>query len=1256
MAERSFAKVGVKGRPYTIIIISILVLLLCLVSVFGLKLGDKTIIPGAGDIRFGIDIRGGVEAIFTPKDFEGKPTAEQMDAASRIIAQRLDNQQILDRDVIVGRDSDRITVRFPWRSDETDFNPEEALLELGEMALLTFREPDGTVALTGADVKQARYGLDSTTNTPIIHLELKDEGKERFADVTTRLSEHQEILYIFMDEDIISAPAVSVPILDGDAVISGNFTVEYANDLAQKINAGALPFALEASSSSTISPSLGQEALRVMTISGIVALLLICIFMLVYYRLPGFAACISLLTQVAGILLAISIPQQTLTLQGIAGIILSIGMGVDANVIVAERIKEELNDSSNLSLALSNGFKRAFSSVFDGNVTVAIAAVMLMVFGSGTTLSFGYSLLVGVILNGITGVWMTRLMIGSLASFKRFQNPRLYGKKKESAIKGGINTGKSFSYCKNIRYFIILSSILLFTGVLVSVTGGIKLDIDFRGGSIVNYSYEGDIDLEEAGSLVKDELGREVSAQMIVSIADERSEISLNIAGNKSMTPEELDQINKILDQAFPDADITLSSSQLVDPLIGRETLFNGVKAILLASVLIIIYIWFSFRSMSGPSAGVMAMLALLHDILGVFFFAVLIGNAINETIIAVMLTILGYSINDTIVVYDRIRENIGLTGGIVPLDELVDKSIQQSLTRSVNTSLATFMAVTVAYIFGHLYNISSITEFALPMMFGIIIGAYSSLFLSGPLWVRWKQRGGKTGYHSGAKAVALLLTLLMSLSVIAYPGVGVQALTVTTAAAGDIVNTESQTANENVTAPENETSPDATSSNSTSKPDGTQATTSGTVSQTETRTTEDQNSLKSRWPEIEQVKAKAYVVVDASNMKILAEHNAHTRRPMASTTKILTALTVINHPDFDLDRIVTVSKEATVLPSSISARVGLMEGEKLTTEECLYGLMVHSGNDCANVLAENYSPAKSGTALERRNAFCEEATKYAHSLGAKDTSIKNPSGFTVEGHYSTAYDLALLAQTGLQDEIFSRLVSTSFYRMPATNKHPVAGWKILCNTNGLVLSSPELYGSQYFKSYDGVKTGTTSLAGKCLVGAGTTHDNRQIIAALLDADLTVDGSSLTIDIFMRALLEEGAEKLGVEPIREDLGTSGQGFSAQSDEEEPVIPEQTEAETEETEDSTDTTKPTDSDQKTLTTDTVPTAVHTDETHANSGLFSGDLSNVSLIVLGILMLALLAILLFLGFSIRKDKRKQKYHKNKNNRDTDEISRD
>ena len=435
MARRSFSKTRVKARPITFFIVAAIILLGTLLSMFGLNIpvpGQSGYMElyGASKIRFGIDIRGGVEAVFAPKDFSGTPSEEDLASARSVIELRMDNLNILDREITTDKSNGRIIIRYPWKSTETDFNPEQALKELGTMAKLTFQKPDGTIVLDGTNITSATAAFDPNTNDPIVSLEMDAKGATAFAEATGELVATNGEISIYMDQTLISSPRVINKITDGKAMITNIGTSEEALALAQKINAGALPFALEAISSSSISPSLGSGALKVMTLAGLVALALICLFMLLYYRLPGFVAIFSLVGQMVGILLAISIPQQTLTLQGIAGIILSIGMGVDANIIIAERIKEELNAGSSLTTALANGFHKAFSAVMDGNVTVAIAAVVLMIFGSGSMLSFGYSLFVGVVLNGLTGVIANRLMIGSLSQFRPLQNPRLYGRKK----------------------------------------------------------------------------------------------------------------------------------------------------------------------------------------------------------------------------------------------------------------------------------------------------------------------------------------------------------------------------------------------------------------------------------------------------------------------------------------------------------------------------------------------------------------------------------------------------------------------------------------------------------------------------------------------------------------------------------------------------------------------------------------------------------------------------------------------------------
>ncbi|MGE5391156.1 MAG: protein translocase subunit SecD [Deltaproteobacteria bacterium] len=394
------------------------------ISLFGIKIGNFGI-KGADQMRFGIDIRGGVEATYEPRDLQRTPTAGELEAARAIIETRMDAKNITDRDVTIDKTNGKILVRFPWKSDEADFDPQKAVSEIGETARLTFRDPDGIVILEGTDVANSSAHLNQDGSGPVVTLKLSKNGAEKFSLATARLVGQN--IDIYMDNTRISTAIVETPITNGNAEIRNINTLEEASSLADKINSGSLPFSLVVKNCNIISPTLGSNALAVMVLAGKVAFVLVCLFILIYYRVPGMVACIALLLQVTGQLLALSVPQFTLTLPGIAGLILSIGMGVDANIIISERIKEELNAGKALGRAIETGFERAFSAVFDGNITVIIVSIILIILGSGPMLSFGYTLLCGVVMNFIAGVTASRLMIRSLSSFDLLQKPQYFG-------------------------------------------------------------------------------------------------------------------------------------------------------------------------------------------------------------------------------------------------------------------------------------------------------------------------------------------------------------------------------------------------------------------------------------------------------------------------------------------------------------------------------------------------------------------------------------------------------------------------------------------------------------------------------------------------------------------------------------------------------------------------------------------------------------------------------------------------------------
>lgn len=416
-----------KSKKPVFFIISAIALLMAYCAIFGVSIpiGSRTFtILGAPEMRYGIDIRGGVDAVYQPVGIDRKPTGSELESARTIIETRLDAKNILDRDVTIDKDNGYVIVRFPWKANETDFNPETAMAELGETALLTFCDSTGKVLLEGSHVKESAVELDKETNQFVVSLTFDAEGTAVFSKETKRLI--GKPITIYMDKTLIQTATVQEQISDGKAMISNINDINKARDLSDKINSGTLPFSMITKNHSTISPTLGAGALDVMVNAGMLAFLIICVLLIFYYRLPGFVACIALLIQVSGQILALSIPQITLTLTGMAGVILSIGMGVDANVIISERISEEIKSGKTVRSAISAGFKEAFSSVFDGNITVLIVAVILMIFGSGSLLSFAYSLLTGIIFNFIAGVTASRMMIWSLSEFKALRKAPLY--------------------------------------------------------------------------------------------------------------------------------------------------------------------------------------------------------------------------------------------------------------------------------------------------------------------------------------------------------------------------------------------------------------------------------------------------------------------------------------------------------------------------------------------------------------------------------------------------------------------------------------------------------------------------------------------------------------------------------------------------------------------------------------------------------------------------------------------------------------
>lgn len=760
-----------KGKSWPLFVVAILIVVFSLTAIFGVsyQYGDtKNIyIKGASDIRFGIDIRGGVDVTFMPAgDVDATP--EQMTAAKTVIEDRLVGLGITDYESYVDSNKDRIIVRFPWKTGEADFNPQTAIDEIGTTAKMVFRKgstADGEEILSGDDVTSANAAYNETEGW-VVQLKFNSAGAAAFADATTEQAANNGTISIWLDDENISTATVDEAITGGEAIIKGNFDQDSASALANQINSGALPFALSAESYSTISPSLGAKSLEVMVLAGIIAFALVAVMMIVRYRLPGTIATISLFGQVVATLAVVSgyftvFPGSTLTLPGIAGIILGIGMGVDANVITAERIKEELAKNKTLPAAVKSGFKMGLTPIIDGNVTIVIVAAILMgAFGptdgfwakvfnpiffwfgpstAGTIYSFGFTLLTSVLLNFVFGVWATRVMIRGAVHCKALRNPWLYGGKKDGTAE---YKTPHINFIGNRKKFYTFSCALIAIVLVFCAVFGVKMDVEFKGGSMVTLSYEGDVDLPSLKSEIGSQLGQNDLTLQTGSDISGNQTLTVTLPGSQTLTTEQLDDMLTAINEAHPENNFEQNEVSNVNATIGKEFLFKSLVALVAACVLILAYVAFRFRKIGGLKAGSTAIVALLHDMFVVFGVFVILRIPLNGNFIAAVLTILGYSINDTVVIYDRIRENSALySKKQMGLAELVNLSVNQSFSRSLMTSITTCLALGVVCVVSVIYRLDSIYTFAFPLLFGMVSGVYSTICIATPLWVDWKSK-----------------------------------------------------------------------------------------------------------------------------------------------------------------------------------------------------------------------------------------------------------------------------------------------------------------------------------------------------------------------------------------------------------------------------------------------------------------------------------------------------------------------------------
>lgn len=661
------------------------------------------------NIILGLDLQGGVSITY---EADGDVTSAEMDDVLEKLKDRAENFST-ESDVYLEGDR-RVVVNIPGADDA------QAVLEsLGADGSVEFKDEDGNVVLTGSDVSDAKAAQVSengqSTTECIIQLSLNGTGKTKFAKATT--DNLNKVISIYYDDKLISAPKVQSVISNGEAQITGMSSFEEADRIATFIRIGALPVKLNEIRSNVVGAKLGDEAISTSLLAGAIGLAIILIFMLLTYRISGLAADIALLIYVGLELLVLNGLNITLTLPGVAGIILSIGMAVDANVIIFTRIKEEIAAGKDVSSAIKTGFKKASSAIIDGNVTTLIAAAVLAIKGSGTVKGFAYTLAIGIIISMFTALFVTRAIINMMYHLGA-KNPKLYGKQKNI---------KTLNFVKNRFKFLIISGVVILIGIgamvynKTSIDGLFSYGLDFKGGTSLTVEYADDADMPSNSDIEKlfnDELNVDAD---VATVSDAKQ----MVIRSAELSDDQRDLASDLLKDKYSVNEVTYES---ISGTVSSEMRTDAIYAVALATVAMLIYIWIRFKNFSS---GLSAVLALIHDILIVVGVYALTRIEVGNTFIACILTIVGYSINDTIVIFDRIRENRENMLKKDTLEEVVNRSISQTISRSIYTSLTTFVMVFVMYIIG----VDSIKDFTLPLMVGVICGTYSSICVAGMLW-----------------------------------------------------------------------------------------------------------------------------------------------------------------------------------------------------------------------------------------------------------------------------------------------------------------------------------------------------------------------------------------------------------------------------------------------------------------------------------------------------------------------------------------
>ena len=676
-------------------------------------------------IPLGLDLSGGVSITYQVVD--ENPSAEDMSDTIYKLQKRVDSYSTEASVYQVG--DDRITVEIPGVQDAN-----QILEDLGNPGSLEFQMPDGTVFMTGDMVADAQAATQTDTygnKEYVVALKLTDEGAKIFGEVTSEnIGKNLPIVY---DGETISYPRVQTAITGGEAQITGMADFEEAETLATQIRIGSLSLQLSELESSVVGAQLGSQAIASSLKAGAIGLAIVMVFMIVMYAVPGIAASLALAIYTTLVIATLYLFDITLTLPGIAGIILGIGMAVDANVIVFARIREEIATGKSVQTSMKIGFQKAMSAILDGNITTLIASVVLMALGSGTVKGFAYTLMIGIILSLFTAMVVTRYILYSLYALG-LKSEKLYGRAKER---------KSIDFIGKKAVFFTISGIIIAAGLISmgvhSATEGKALNygLDFMGGTSTTADFGKDMTIEDIENDI---------IPYVEKVTRDSDVQATKVEGTTQVTIKtrtlSLDERQELEDTLAENCDVDASTitSQSISSTISGEMRSDALKAVIVSCIFMLLYIWFRFKDIRFAAS---AILALVHDVLVVITVYALVRISVGSTFIACVLTIVGYSINDTIVIFDRIRENLALKTGKQTAEELrevANKSLTQTLSRSINTSITTFIMVVMLYILG----VASIRDFSLPLMAGLVCGAYSSICIATELWYVMKVHFGK--------------------------------------------------------------------------------------------------------------------------------------------------------------------------------------------------------------------------------------------------------------------------------------------------------------------------------------------------------------------------------------------------------------------------------------------------------------------------------------------------------------------------------